>query len=167
MFKYITKASAFNQKQTWNKSRQDMKIERKDVILLWEGTIYACAVIMVSMVNVCWLCSLKPVFFLFPSPEANRDLDSDYIPICFAVVYSRAGATNWQKANLPPLLRHQPAVQRFVLLVSPRERPHSVGRILASNTTVPLLHRKAEQLYFKDRKESDRMEIRGILHQLN
>ena len=80
--------------------------------------------------------------FFFSSPEANRDLDSDYTPICFAVLYIRAGAANWQKANLPPLLRHQPAEQRFVLLVSPRERPHSVGRIPASNTTVPLLHRK-------------------------
>jgi len=112
------------------------------------------------------LCSLKPSFF-FPSPEANRDLDSDYTPICFAVLYIRAGATNWQKANLPPLLRHQPAEQRFVLLVSPRERPYSVGRIPACNTTVPLLHRKVEQLYFKDRKESDRMEIRGILQHFN
>jgi len=32
--------------------------------------------------------------FFFSSPEANRDLDSDYTPICFAVLYIRAGAAN-------------------------------------------------------------------------
>jgi len=36
----------------------------------------------------------EAVFPPSSSPEANHDLDSDYTPICFAVLYSCAGATN-------------------------------------------------------------------------
>ena len=87
----------------------------------------------------------EAVFFFFP--EANRDLDSEYPPICFAVRYKCVGATNWlRKAKLPPLRRQPNRCSAVCPLLSSRERPHGAGRTGVPLSLCRALYRKAEQL---------------------